>query len=74
MVTDEQAFEAIANAVFVEDIEAMSEAELGELAKIYWMDDPDVEFVDLDYTLEAGADGHGTNTEEEMLHTLEEGA
>jgi len=68
---DTDAADIIASALWVEKMQKMTPEELGELAVLYYNNDPDVEFIDLDFTPDAGPDLHGTNTEEEMMHTLE---
>ena len=70
---DKDAAEAIADALLeTEALQEMTPEELGELAVLFYENDPDVEFIDLDYTPEAGEELHGVNTEEEMMHTLED--
>jgi len=70
-MTDEEAAKIVANALWTKDLEEMTAEELGELAILCYDNDPDVEFVDLDFTPDAGPDLHGVNTEEEKMHTLE---
>jgi hypothetical protein len=60
----------IASAIITEDILDMTPEELGELSVLEYENDPDVEFFDLEFTPDAGADLHGVNTEEEMMKTL----
>lgn len=69
MITDRQALDIIFQAIVADDIVKLTLDELDAVSELYWYNDPDVEFVDLDYTLEAGPEGHGVNTEEEMLGT-----
>ena len=69
---DKDAADAIAGALFVDEIKDFSPEQLGELAVLHYKDDPNVEFIELDLTPDAGAELHGVNTEEEMMHTLED--
>lgn len=64
----------IAGAVWTEDTANMSAGELDELAILHWEGDPDVEWDELGLSADAGEEGHGDNTEEEKLQTLEEDA
>lgn len=68
MIEKEDA-EIIAKAIIASDIINYSVEQLGELSMIHYENDPDVEFVDLDFTPDAG-ELHGVNTEEEMMQTL----
>ena len=54
------------------EMDDLSAEELGELAVIQYAEDPDVEFDELDLTQDASAPGHGENSEEEMMFTLED--
>lgn len=67
---DKETAEIIASALVNKDIEDMTPEELGELAILEYHNDPDVEFVELDFTPDAGAELHGVNTEEEMMQTV----
>lgn len=69
---DTDAADVIAGALGTEELQKMTPEELGELAIIFYENDPDVEFIDLTFTPDAGAELHGVNTEEEMMHTLED--
>ncbi len=69
---DKDAADIIAGALGADALENLTPEQLGELAVLYYANDPDVEFVDLDFTPDAGAELHGVNTEEEMMRTLED--
>lgn len=62
--------DTIATALHNEDLQSLTVEELGELSILHYHNDPDVEFIDLDYTPDAGIELHGMNTEEEMLKTV----
>ena len=66
---DKETADVIAIALFNEELVGLDSNTLDELAILKFFDDDDVEFEDLDYTQEAGLEGHGVNTEEELLHT-----
>lgn len=70
MITDRQAMDTIYQAILAEDLTKLDAIELDKVFELHWFNDPDVEFVELDYTLEAGPEGHGTNTEDEMMETI----
>lgn len=69
MITDREAMDSIYQAILTEDLKDLTADELDKVFEIHWFNDPDIEFVELDYTLEAGPEGHGTNTEDEMMET-----
>jgi hypothetical protein len=69
MITDRQALDIIFQAIIAEDVVKLNLEELDAVSELYWYNDPDVEFVEIDYTLEAGPGLHGVNTEEEMMET-----
>ena len=77
MLDDETCYQIIATAIAYSELQDLDVSDLGDLAAFEYADDPNVEFIYLgdieeaDFTPEAGAEGHGTNTEEEMLHTGE---
>lgn len=67
---DEEAAEAIVNAIHVSEISEMDAEEIDVIAILAYTTDPDITFDELGlsrYATEAGAKGHGSNTEEEML-------
>lgn len=66
---DKETADVIAIALFNEELVGLDSETLDELAILKFFDDEDIEFEDLDYTQEAGLNGHGINTEEEMLYT-----
>lgn len=66
---DKETADVIALALFNEELVGLDLNALDELAVLRFFDDDDVEFEDIDYTQEAGLDGHGVNTEEEMIAT-----
>lgn len=70
MVEDKEILEIISKAIVNEELLDMHPEELDKLAMFKYADDPDVTFVDTDTPdPEAGIDGHGVNTEEEMMFT-----
>lgn len=69
MTTDREAMDTIYQAILAEDLTKLDGTELDKVFELYWFNDPDIEFIELDYTLEAGPEGHGSNTEEEMMET-----
>ena len=68
---DEPTAEIIATALYNQDITELDAQQLDELGFLRYADDPDVEFDELGLSLDAGSDGHGVNTEEEMLWTVD---
>ena len=73
MLQDEEVAEIIANHVITEDITNLHPEEMDKLAMFQYADDPDVSFDPADTEeqtdTEAGPEGHGQNTEEEMNYT-----
>lgn len=67
---DKQTADVIATALFNESIMDLDLEALDELSVLRFFDDEDVEFTNIDFTIEAGPDGHGSNTEDEMLQTV----
>lgn len=75
MLSDEECYQIIATAIAYSDLQELDVTDLGDLAAFQYADDPNVEFIFLqdlvnaDFPADAGVEGHGVNTEEEMLHT-----
>jgi hypothetical protein len=67
---DKETADVIAMALFNQDIIDLDVEALDELAVLRFFDDDDVEFTDVDFTLDAGPGGHGINNEDEMLQTV----
>lgn len=67
MISDREATDIIAKAIWTEEISKMTLDEMDELAFIQYADDPDVEFYSLDYTVEAGPFNHGINSDEDLM-------
>ena len=66
-MTDEQVADVIATAIWNEELTQLPLETLCELARFAYEGDDDVEFVDIEFTNEAGPENHGINSEEEML-------
>lgn len=65
---DQESADMLANSVWSEDIVNLSAEELDKLAIFQWADDPDIEFEEFAEGEDAGIDGHGVHTEEEMMY------
>ena len=59
----------IAAALWTQDITDLSVDELDELAMWQFAEDPEVELDWIGLSQDAGPEGHGVNTEEEMMYT-----
>lgn len=65
---DKETADLIAAAIYTNDITTWTVDQLDELAEFAYANDPNVSFSDLDYVPDAGAELHGTNTEEEKMN------
>lgn len=70
MLLDRETAELIAFALYNQTITDLDVGQLDELALLRYQDDPSVEIDPLGLSLDAGAEAHGVNTEQEMLHTV----